>query len=90
MIEETSTDVGETMARRAKKLTIDEAAKRLAAIIGEHLDRLPPTERKRRSKSAHQYVRSRVKALNGRVAPAPTPARPGRTAPTRVAARSAR
>lgn len=78
------------MARRTQKLIIDKAAEQLAAIIGEHLDSLPIVERKRRSKRAHQYIRSRVKTLNGRDASAPTPSRPSRTAPTRVAARSAR
>lgn len=78
------------MGCQAKKLTADEAAKQLADIISDHLKSLPSTERKRRIKSASQYIRSRVRTVTGRVGPAPTPSRPGRTAPTRVAAHSAR
>lgn len=39
-----------------KPLTLDEAADQLTAIIEKHLEKLPPSERKRRIKKAHDRV----------------------------------
>ena len=39
------------MKTKGKKLTLNQAAKRMAKITQEYLDRLPPTERERKLKA---------------------------------------
>lgn len=39
-----------------KPVTLDEAANQLTTIIEKHLEKLPPSERKRRIKKAHERI----------------------------------
>lgn len=43
-----------------KKLTLDEAVDKLSAIIEKHLKHLPPAERRRRIKRAHDRLVERL------------------------------
>ena len=72
------------------KLSTSQAANQLAAIIEKHLEKLPPLERKRRIKKAHNRVlravaRKKIRDLSDGLSKS---SRPGDTAPNPLAARS--
>ena len=72
---------------KAKRLRRDEAADRLTDIIGGFLDRLPVDERRKRSASAHEFIRAKVTAFDRDARP--TPLKLAYTPSIRLAARSA-
>jgi len=45
----------------AKKLTLNQAAKKLSDIIWSHIKHLPPAERRRRTENAHKRLMERMK-----------------------------
>lgn len=77
------------MKKTKKSLTLDEAAERLADIIGGHLAKLPVAERKARLAKAHQRVKAIARASD-HVGVRSIPGGRRYTARTRLAARSSR
>jgi len=74
---------------KKKELSLDQAANQLAAIIEKHLEKLPPAERKRRIKKAHNRVlravaRNKIRKLSVDPSRSSTP---GGMAPNPLAAR---
>ena len=69
------------MTRRKRKLTLDQAARKLAAIVEDHLATLPVEERKARVATFHRAV---AKLRESRA----KPARPVRSGESRVPARA--
>lgn len=71
-----------TMKKQAKKLSLNEAAKRMAKVTQEYLDRLPPTERERRLKAFQAVVAETAARLSKD--PSGTAAKPGRVLRTQA------
>lgn len=46
--------------KKQKKLTISQAAEKLADVLNEELAKLPPAEQLKRAKAFHEFVTSRV------------------------------
>ncbi len=44
------------MKKKIKKLSLDQAAKEMAAVIQPYLDRLPPTEKKKRVRAFNRLA----------------------------------
>ena len=64
------------MKKQAKKLSLNEAARRMAKITQDYLDRLPPAERERRLKAFQAVVAETASRLSKD--PSGTAAKPGR------------
>ena len=76
--------------KKERKLDIDQAAVRLAAIIDKHLEPLSPAERKQRIKKAHARVQRAVaKRMAGDLSESfSKSSQPGGKVPSRLIARS--
>jgi len=49
-------------AQKDNKLSLKQATKRLSALMGEQLDKVPPKERRKRIESAYKKLLARLKS----------------------------
>ena len=70
------------MKKQSKKLSLNEASRRMAKITQDYLDRLPPTEQERRLKAFQAVVAETASRLSKD--PSGTAAKPGRVLRTQA------